>query len=159
MKLFLDITTGEFRKTLNGARLPAVKFCAGDIVPMEITLVEGRTNVTAAALTGGGILRCSIKGFPLSAVSIANTTLSLSTDKATGQFDLSGAEITNYLSSNVPASSVIGECVLEVQIEAGSSKETVSQARSLIARDLVTVGTVQADFTTEDFSSTDFKTS
>lgn len=157
MKLFLDIITGEFRNTLNGARLPAVKFCAGDVIPLEITLVEGRTNVTATALASG-TLRGSIKGFPLASVSIADVSLTLSTDKAVGEFDLSGVGVSNYLSSNVPASSSLGECVFEVQIEKGSTKETVSQSRSLIARDLVTVGTVQADFSSEDFSSTDFKT-
>ena len=151
MNLFLDIGTGEFRKTLNGAALPAVKFYAGDVVTLAITLIDARTVVTDEQLAGGKKLRCSLRGYPLTGNPLAVAQLSLTASHtASGQLDLSALAVNQFLEANAPASSTLIDCVFEVQIENSLSTETISQSRSLLARDLVPVATVNAQVVTDN---------
>lgn len=162
MNLFLDIGTGQFRRTLNGAPLAAVKFFAGDIASIGITLVDGKTEVTSTTITGGKRLRCVLRGYPLTDDPLAEAELSTVTGEiVSGDLEFDADRVAEYFTDFVPASEASGGCIFEVQLETSnaSSIETLAQARSLVVRDLVTIATVRADFNPSDFSSSDFATS
>lgn len=139
MKIYVDITTGEIRRTLNGLPVQQLHFHQNDILALQIVLVDGTDEVTAAQLAGGKTLDVSLNYYPLPSNIIARGEApTISGDLYTISLDLSASAIGTFLTDKVPASSQSVPTVFEIQLRtvAGSLVETIHQSRALLFRDM-----------------------
>ena len=159
VKLFIDINTGEVRRTLAGEPINALRFFHNDILPLEITLTDAGVAVTSQYLTAGRAMEIALHGFSFGQGPIVSaTTSSLTGEVATLTLDLTATELADHFADKVAANAVETQLHFEVQVtEPGTYRQTFHQSRASVARDLnASVNITDASFS-NDFS-TDFST-
>lgn len=139
MNLFLDINTGELRRTLSGPVLPILHFHQNDVLSLDITLTDGGAAVTTTELGSDKTLVVSLRAIPFTLTTlVSGGTPTIAIQVASVPFDLRSQEVADYLADYVAAAQRSSQVFFEIDIAKpnGSYRQTLHQSRVLLFRDL-----------------------
>jgi hypothetical protein len=140
MKIFLDINTNVMRTSLGGAAIRLLRLYRGNVLPLEVVLMDGNQQVTSTILLDGVSLKLAIAGYTRgSEVLIEQDSFSLSGEIATGTVDLSADALTDYFDSFVPSNAAQWLFKMEIQAvnDAGSFRQTYYSGQIVICREVI----------------------
>jgi hypothetical protein len=144
MRIYVDVVTGEIRRSLTGAAIPILSFYQNDIFDLEVVLFSDDTEVTASTLSTDKTLDIVLRGVPYTISELATgETPTREGEVVSAAFDLTTQAVTNYFSDYIPAGRPSGEVFFEIQISKpdGTYRETILFTRALLFRDLNTGNT------------------
>jgi hypothetical protein len=141
MKLYIDIDTGECRRTLTGPKVASLVFYLRDILnPLQISFTQDGTIVTATVLAASAVMRLGLKAGIGGSLLAGASTYTLNGDTAEVEFSLNTSELIAYFTSNVPPGAREGNFLFEVETTnaGGTERETRLQEVALVRRDVNT---------------------
>jgi hypothetical protein len=144
MKIFLDINTGVMRSTLGGATIRLLRMYRGNVLPLDVVLMDGNQQVTSTILVDGINLKLGIAGYTRGSQPVVEQdSFSVTGEVATGVVDLTGSDLEDYFDTLVPASAAQWLFKMEIQVEnsAGSFRQTYFNGQICIAREVLPVTT------------------
>jgi hypothetical protein len=139
VRLYIDIDTGELRRELTGPVYTGILFYLRDIIAMEIVFIQDGAQVTTTVLAGPAVMKLGLRSRPGSATILAlATTYTLAGQIASATFSLNTSALVDHFTSNIPAGSVDGAFVFEVEVTAAdeSRRRTYLQVAATVRRDV-----------------------
>ncbi len=141
MKIYIDIDSGECRRTLTGPRVSGLVFYLRDILnPLEISFTRDGTVVTATVLAGANVMRTGLKANVGGSLLAGSSTFTLNGDTAEVVLSLNTTELIAYFASNISQGAREGSFLFEVETAnaGGTIRETRLQEVAMVRRDVNT---------------------
>lgn len=139
MRLYVDIDTGEVRRSLTGPVITGLVLYLRDILSLGIVYVQDGAAVTSTVLAGSAVQKIGLRAKPASTDLLAlASTYTLADPVATATFSLNTAELVAYFADNFSEDIREADFFLELEVSAAdeSTRQTYWQGRVVVRRDV-----------------------
>jgi hypothetical protein len=139
MILYVDIDTGEVRRSLTGPVITGLVMYLRDILSLGIVYVQDGAAVTTTVLAGSAVQKIGLRAKPSDADLLAlASTYSLAGDIATATFSLNTSELVDWFTDNLSTDVRESAFFLELEVSAAdeSTRQTYWQGTVMIRRDV-----------------------
>lgn len=144
--LYIDITTGEARVSLDGPLRQRLKFFLNDLTPLRVAFVQNGVNITDTLLESGDAqLKVGIRAKPGQGTILAEAvSYSIVSSEAQVILPMNEGAMTAYFDdeNNVPLTQNEATLFLEIQVQnqAGTTRCTYYQEPCIVAREVIEAG-------------------
>lgn len=157
MNLFVDIDTGELRRSLGGSLVQRLVLTVNDILPINVTYVQNGVAVTSTVLAGSaaqyiGLISLNGEGVLLAQVKEHE----VAEEVASSILNLDGEALTSFIAANLGPDQWDTEAMFEIRVisEDSSRRHTYLQIRTTVRKDVNrSSGEFSSDFN-NDFQTT-----
>jgi hypothetical protein len=127
--LYVDIDTGELRRSLNGPVFSGLTLYLRDILSLGIAYVQEGALVTNTVLAGSAVQKVGLRAKPTGNLLALASTYTLANSIASTVFSLATQELVDHFANNCGPDQIVADCLMEVDVTAadGTTRRTYFQ--------------------------------